>query len=66
MGGLSDGETTDGMSKRTHLWLRVAALVVIGALAWLPRGSQASDASAAKAGAAPEVSHAVHASVAAR
>ena len=63
MGGLSDVENADGMSKRAHLWLRVAALVVIGALACIPRGSQASDA-AAKA--APEMSHAVHASVATR
>jgi len=63
MGGLSDGENADLMSKRTHFWLRVAALAVIGALAWLPRGSQASDATAK---AAPAVSHAVHASVATR
>ena len=56
-----------GLSQLHHpYWLWLTALVVIGALAWLPRGSQASDASAAKAGAAPEVSHAVHASVAAR
>jgi hypothetical protein len=59
MGGLSEGGN-DEMSKRTHFWLRVSALAVIAALAWLPRGSQASSAKA------QVESHAVHASVAAR
>ncbi len=56
----SDGDSE--MSKRTHLWLRLAALAVIGALAWLPRGSQASGAKAQ----AQIESPVVHASVAAR
>jgi hypothetical protein len=59
MGGLSEGGT-DEMSRQTHFWLRLTAIAVIAALAWLPRGSQASSAKA------HVESQAVHASVATR
>ena len=50
------------MSKRTHFWLRVAALAVIAAAAWVPRSS----ASSSSASMQPDETRAIHASVTAR
>jgi hypothetical protein len=50
------------MSNRTHFWLRLAALAVILAAAWLPRSSD-SRPSAASAQ-ATAASHVLHADVA--
>jgi hypothetical protein len=49
------------MSKRAHFWLRVTALAVIAAAAWLPRAATWSTASF-QTGESP----AIHASVTAR
>jgi hypothetical protein len=53
-----------GLSNRTHLWLRLAALAVIAAAWLLPRTGGASNASAATA--EGRETHAVHAPVASR
>ena len=37
------------MSKRTHLWIRLAALAVIAAAAYLPRGTSATASPTAQA-----------------
>jgi hypothetical protein len=50
------------MSKRTHFWLRVAALAVIAAAAWIPRSSP----SASSASIQTDESRAIHASVTAQ
>jgi len=51
------------MSKRAHWLLRLAALAVIAAAAWLPRGSSVPSGTVSMAGAEAQT---VHASVAAR
>ncbi|MGO9713505.1 MAG: hypothetical protein ACLQBL_31915 [Polyangiaceae bacterium] len=50
------------LSKRTHFWLRLAALVVIAAAAWLPRGTASWSTASIQSGETP----AIHASVARR
>jgi hypothetical protein len=55
---------TADLSKRTHWLLRLAALAVIAAAAWLPRGGSVVAARAASLGAAD--AQAIHASVARR
>jgi hypothetical protein len=47
------------MSKRTHFWLRLGALVVIAAAAWIPRGVMSSSMASGEA-------QVIHASVTAR
>ncbi len=55
------------MSKRAHWVLRLAALAVIAAAAWLPRGSAAPNAAAAAAALHPAAeTQTLHASVAVR
>ena len=49
------------LSKRAHFWLRVGALAVIAAAAWIPRGSAGPSPSALQA-----ETQAIHASVTAR
>jgi hypothetical protein len=53
------------MSKRSHFWLRVGALVVIAAAAWAPRGA-ASAASGRSASMQPAEAQMIHASVTGR
>ena len=53
------------MSKRTHLWLRLAAIAVIGVAAYVPRGMSNPPASAASHAPMPE-STVIQASVAQR
>jgi hypothetical protein len=48
------------LSKRAHFWLRVGAVAVIAAAAWIPRGNASS------ASASLQAPHAVNASVTAR
>jgi hypothetical protein len=48
------------MSKRTHFWLRLAAVVVIAASAWVPRGITTVHGVSAQGGEA----RAIHASIA--
>jgi hypothetical protein len=57
---------TAEMSKRTHLWLRVTAIVVIAAAAWLPRSpASASARSGSSAGSATTAeARTIHASIA--
>ncbi len=50
------------MSKRAHFWLRVAAVVVIAAAAWLPRGATSGSTASLQSGEA----QAIHASVTSR
>jgi hypothetical protein len=50
------------MSKRSHFWLRVAALVVIAAAAWAPRSVASASSASMQAGEA----QAIHASVTGR
>jgi hypothetical protein len=50
------------MSKRAHFWLRVAAVAVIAAAAWLPRGASSWSTASFQAG----ETQAIHASVTAR
>ena len=52
------------MSKRSHFWLRVAAVIVIAASAWVPRGVATS--SSASASMQTGERQAIHASVTAR
>jgi hypothetical protein len=50
------------MSKRTHFWLRLGAVVVIAASAWIPRGMVIPTAASVQSGEAQTI----HASVSAR
>ena len=50
------------MSKRTHFWIRLGAVVVIAASAWIPRGMVIPSAASLQSG----ESQAIHASVTAR
>jgi len=51
------------MSTRTHFWLRLTALVVIAAAAWIPRGMTTSWSTASIQ---PGEVQAIHASVTSR
>lgn len=50
------------MSKRSHYWLRLAALVIIAAAAWAPRGASSSSTASMQSSEA----QAIHASVTGR
>jgi hypothetical protein len=55
------------MSKRAHWMLRLAALAVIAAAAWLPRGGAVSSSVSSRAASlGASDGQAIHASVAAR
>ena len=53
------------MSKRAHFWLRLAALVVIGAAAWIPRAAVSSSTASAASFQSGET-QVIHASVTGR
>jgi hypothetical protein len=53
------------MSKRAHFWLRLAALVVIAAASWLPRGTTSATGWNGASAQSAEL-HTVHAAVAGR
>ena len=50
------------MSKRTHFWLRLAAVVVIAASAWIPRAPVSSSTASMQSGEA----QVIHASMTSR
>jgi hypothetical protein len=54
------------MSKRTHFWLRLAAVVVIAASAWIPRAPVSSSTASMQAGMQSGEAQAIHASVTSR
>ncbi len=49
------------LSKRTHFWLRVAAMVVIAASAWIPRGPVSSSTASLRAGSQQAETQTIHA-----